>query len=198
MRLVSIPLAVLIALAVASPASAPDWDVQATDFEFTPRERDIAVGDTVVWRFAAAGHTTSAERGQAERWNSGPEATPRGETFRHTFRRPGRFQYFCIPHQGFMKGVIVVGEDRVRDTVDAFSSSRSGSGVRISFRLNEPATATFRLQGPERRTVRRGRLSAGRHGFTVRNLESGRYSGTLALQDDFDKKASAKKAFVIG
>jgi plastocyanin len=197
-RMLSIPLAVLIALAAAAPASAPDWDVEAKDFEFTPRDRKIAVGDTVVWRFAATGHTTTAVRGQAERWNSGPEATPRGETFRHTFRRPGRFQYFCIPHEGFMKGVIRVGEDEVSDTLDAFTSRRSGSGVRVSFRLNEPATATYRLRGPEPRTVRRGRLAAGRHSFTVRNLEPGRYGGTLALEDDFDKKASAKKSFTIG
>ena len=70
--------------------------------------------------------------------------------------------------------------------------------MRISFLLNEPATVSFKLRGAERRTVRRGRLAAGRHSFSVRNLDAGSYRGTLALADDFDKKATAQKSFTIG
>jgi plastocyanin len=196
-RLLPIPLALLLAIAAAAPASAVEVEVGVVDFDFEPKQRSIGVGDTVVWRFGDDGHTTTAARGQAERWNSGPGTTPRGQTFRHTFNRPGRFQYYCIPHQGFMNGVIQVGSDAVRDTVDAFKARRSGSGVRVSFKLNEPATATYKLRGPERKTVRRGRLAAGRHTFRVRNLEAGRYRGTLTLTDDFDKSAKPKSSFVI-
>jgi hypothetical protein len=167
------------------------------DFSFQPREQAIAVGDTVVWRFMTDGHTTTADRGQAESWNSGPASSPAGQTFRHTFDRPGRFQYVCIPHAGFMKGTIQVGSDEVRDTLDAFRTRRSRSNVRITFELNEAATVTYKLRGPERKTVRRGRLAAGRHSFRVRNLEAGRYRGTLTLRDDFDKPARAKNSFVI-
>jgi hypothetical protein len=150
----------------------------------------------VIWRFNDSGHTATANRGQAERWNSGDRTS--GQTFRHTFTRPGRFQYVCIPHAGFMKGTVQVGTDRVRDTVDAFTTKRSGSRVRVSFELNEPATVSFKLRGAERRTVRRGRLAAGRHSFTVRNLDAGAYRGTLALSDDFDKRSTAEKSFTIG
>ena len=197
-RLLSIPLALSLALAAALPASAAEVEITATDFMFSPSPRAIAVGDSVIWRFATGGHTTTAERGQAERWSSGPRTTPAGQTFRHTFSRPGRFQYFCIPHAGFMRGVVTVGSDAVRDTVDAFRTTRSGSSVRVSFKLNEPAAVTFKLRGAERRTVRRGRLGKGRHSFRVRNLDAGSYRGTLALSDDFDKKASEQKSFAIG
>lgn len=196
-RLLPIPLALLLALAAAAPASAVDVEVGVVDFRFQPRERAIGVGDTVIWRFADSGHTTTAARGQAERWNSGPTTTPTGQTFRHTFARPGRFQYYCIPHQGFMKGVIEVGEDAVGDTVDAFKTKRSGASVRVSFELNEAATVTYTLRGPERKTVRRGRLAAGRHNFRVRSLEEGMYRGTLTLADDFDNQVKPKKSFVI-
>jgi hypothetical protein len=97
-----------------------------------------------------------------------------------------------------MRGVVQVGSDQVRDTVDAFRTKRTGSRVRVSFELNEPATVSFKLRGPERKTVRRGRLAAGRHSFTVRSLDAGAYRGTLALADDFDKKSSAQKSFTIG
>jgi plastocyanin len=196
-RLLPIPLALLAALAAAPSAGAVDVDVGVGNFFFQPRDPAIAVGDTVVWRFMTDGHTTTADRGQAESWNSGPTTTAAGGTFRHTFDRPGRFQYVCIPHSGFMKGTIQVGSDEVSDTVDAFRTRRSGSNVRISFELNEAATLTYKLRGPERKTVRRGRLAAGRHSFRLRNLEAGRYRGTLTLRDDFDKSAKAKNSFVI-
>jgi plastocyanin len=196
-RLLPIPLVLLLALVAAVPASAAEVEITATDFRFSPGAQTIGVGDTVIWSFAAGGHTTTAQGGQAERWNSGPRTTPAGQTFRHTFNRPGRFQYFCVPHAGFMRGVVQVGSDTVRDTVDAFRTTRSGSRVRVSFELNEAATVSFTLRGAERRTVRRGRLAAGRHRFTVRNLDAGSYRSTLTLADDFDKKSSARKSFVI-
>jgi plastocyanin len=196
-RLLPIPLALSLVLAAAAPASAAEVEIGVVDFRFEPAAPSIAVGDTVIWRFGTSGHTTTAARGQAERWNSGPRTTPAGQTFRHTFSRPGRFQYFCDPHRDFMKGVVTVGSDAVRDTVDAFRATRSGSNVRVSFKLNEPATVRFTLRGAERRTVRRGRLGKGRHIFRVRNLDAGSYRGTLALSDDFDKKSTAQKSFVI-
>jgi plastocyanin len=197
-RVLPIPLVLLVALVAAAPARAAEVEITATDFRFNPTARSVAVGDTVIWRFATGGHTTTAQGGQAERWNSGPRTTPAGQTFRHTFNRPGRFQYFCIPHTEFMRGVVQVGSDTVRDTLDAFKAQRTGSRVRVSFRLNEPATVSFKLRGAERRTVRRGRLGAGRHSFTVRNLDPGSYRGTLALADDFDKKSTAQESFTIG
>jgi plastocyanin len=195
-RLLPIPLALLLSLAAAAPAGAAEFEVGVVDFDFEPATRTIGVGDTVIWRFNDDGHTTTANRGQVERWNSGIK--PEGQTFRHRFTRPGRFQYVCPPHAHFpMRGTITVGSDSVRDTVDAFRTTRTGSSVRVSFELNEPATVTYKLRGAERRTLRKGRLRAGRHSFRVRNLESGSYTGTLALADDFDKKTNPKKSFRI-
>lgn len=194
-HLLPIPLALLASLAVAAPASAAEVEIGVVNFAFEPKARSIGVGDTVIWRFDAGGHTATSNRGQAERWNSGNRAF--GQTFRHTFDRPGRFQYVCTPHASFMKGTLTVGSDSVRDTVDAFKAKRSGSTVRVSFELNEPATATYTLRGGERRTVRRGRLAAGRHSFTVRKLDPGTYAGTLTLSDDFDKSVKPKSSFSI-
>lgn len=195
-RLLPIPLALILALAAAAPASAAEVEVGVVNFDFQPGTRAIGVGDTVIWRFNAEGHTATANRGQAERWDSGNRMFR--QTFGHTFDTPGRFQYVCIPHAGFMRGTIQVGTDQVRDTVDAFKTRRSGSSVKVSFKLNEAATATYKLRGAERKTVRRGRLAAGRHSFRVRSLDAGSYRGTLALADDFDKKTTAQKSFTIG
>ena len=191
------PLTVILAVGTASPAVAADFSVEVVDYEFLPAERKIAVGDTVIWSFTNGGHTTTSGRGQADKWNSGPATSEAGTTYQKTFNTPGRFQYICIPHASFMKGTIEVGEDTETDTVDNFKGTRRGDNVRISFKLNEAATVTYKLKGASRRTVERGRLDAGRHSFRVRNLRKGEYRGALTLVDDFDKKATRKNSFVI-
>jgi plastocyanin len=194
-----IGLALLTPLALASPATAAEWPVNALNYQFQPRARQIAVGDSVTWSFIDAGHTSTSLRGQPDSWNSAPGGgtNAAGVPFTHVFNTPGRYQYVCIPHQSFMDGVIQVGTDTVVDTLDRFRSKRAGNRVKLSFLLNEPATITYRLKGPSRRTVRRGRLSAGSHSFTLRRLKRGSYRGVLTAVDDFDKKITPRNAFVI-
>jgi plastocyanin len=191
-----IPLALLTPLALASPAAAFDWRVDATDYEFTPPARAIALGDTVTWNFVNDGHTATSVSGQAERWDSGTITA--GTPFTHRFTKPGRFQYICVPHQTFgMKGTITVGTDTVSDSVDAFKSKRTGNRVKLRFRLNEPATVTYKLRGPSRRTVKRGRLNSGAHSITLRRLRRGTYRGVMTVVDDFDNKSTPRNFFVI-
>jgi plastocyanin len=196
-RLLPLPLALILTSATAAPAMAADVGIDVIDFEFGPRQQQIQVGDTVTWRFMANGHTTTAAGRQAVSWNSGPRTTPAGDSFRRTFNTPGRFQYYCVPHRSFMKGVIQVGRDQERDTFDNFTSRRRGSTVTIRFELNEPATATYKLSGRDRKTVKRGRLGVGRHSFRIRRLPRGSYRGVLTLADDFDNKVTPKNSFVV-
>jgi plastocyanin len=194
-RLLLIPVTALIALGLAGPATAADFGIGVTDFDFTPGEQKIAVGDRVIWTFTDGGHTTTANRGQPDSWDSDLENS--GATFEHTFTKPGRYQYICTPHESFMKGEIVVGEDAERDTVDGFKTKRVGKRATISFTLNEAASMTYSLKGPSKRTVKRKRLKAGKQSFTVKRLKKGSYTGTLTLTDDFDKRATQKKSFKV-
>jgi hypothetical protein len=93
--------------------------------------------------------------------------------------------------------VIEVGTDAVVDSVSRFRSKRTGKRVKISFVLNEPATVRYSLKGPARRSVKRGRLAAGAHSFTVKRLKRGTYRGVLTVVDDFDKKTTPRNSFVI-
>jgi plastocyanin len=197
-RRLLLPLTVTLALGLASPAMAVDWTVEVVDFEFKPGPRKISVGDTVIWNFTDEGHTTTAVRGQADTWNSGPATNTAGTSYQQTFNTPGRFQYVCIPHEPFMKGTIEVGEDAEKDTFDKFKGTRrGGKGAKVTFELNEAATVTYRLKGPSKRTVQRGRLQAGKYSFRLKKLKPGKYKGTLTMVDDFDKKATATSRFVV-
>jgi plastocyanin len=193
-----IPLALLAPLVLAAPTAAFDSAVEVVNYEFKPREQHIAVGDSVTWSFTDGGHTSTSLRGQPDSWTSVSQGTnSAGSSYTHLFDTPGRYQYICIPHQAFMKGVIQVGTDTVVDTLDNFKSTRLGNRVKLSFRLNEPAIVTYRLKGPSRRTVRRGRLGTGRHSFTLRRLKPGSYRGALTVVDDFDHKITRRNSFAI-
>jgi plastocyanin len=198
-RRLAFPFAILLCLAVAAPASAAfDWKTQVVDFEFTPAERKISVGDTVTWNFTVEGHTSASVSGQPDSWKSVPTgANAAGSSFTHQFNVPGRFQYVCLQHRDFMKGTVEVGTDTVIDSIDNFKAKRTGNRVKISFLLNEAAKVTYKLKGPTRRTVNKGRLGAGRHSFTVRRLRLGTYRGVLTVVDDFDKKLTPRNFFVV-
>jgi plastocyanin len=195
-RLLPIPLALAIPLAAAAPAIAADHTVEVPDYFFQPAKLEIDVGDRVIWSFSHQGesHTTTAKGGQADKWDSGLKEP--GESFARTFSTPGRFDYICRPHP-FMTGEITVGADTVANTLKAVKTKRSGNRVTVGFTLNEPANVTFRIRGATRRTVKRGRLRAGERSFTVKRLNDGSHTGTLVAVDDFDKRDSAKKSFVI-
>jgi len=196
---VAFPLAILLSLVLAAPAAAAfDWKTQVVDFEFQPAERKISVGDTVTWNFTVGGHTSASLGGQPDSWKSvetGANAT--GTSYTHQFDTPGKYQYVCLQHRDFMKGSIEVGTDTVIDSLDNFKTKRTGHRVKISFLLNEAATITYRLSGPTPRTVKKGRLDAGTHSFTLRRLKKGTYRGKLTVVDDFDKKITPRNFFVI-
>ena len=194
-RLLLIPLTLLLVLLSGAPAMAADWTVEVTDFDFTPSERRIEVGDKVIWSFQVGGHTATSRAGQAERWDSDYQSG--GGVYEHVFTRPGRYSYVCRPHESFMTGVIQVGDDPTANTVGAFRTKRRGRSVIVSFRLNEAARVSYRLRGPSRRRVKRGRLAPGRHRFKVRRLARGRYRGALKAVDDFGKATTRRKSFVI-
>jgi plastocyanin len=194
-----LPLAALFLLIAAAPAAARDWSVDVTDsFTFEPAETHIAVGDSVTWNFLAEGHTSASVSGQPDSWRSVSEGVnPVGTSYPHVFDTPGRFQYVCLQHKSFMKGVVQVGTDAVIDSISKFRTKRTGKRARVSFLLNEPATVRYSLKGPSRRTVKLGRLEPGTHAFTLRRLKRGKYRGVLTVVDNFDKKIAPRNSFVV-
>jgi plastocyanin len=121
--------AVLGALATfgvgAAQADSPPQGIAAvvhisSFLKFEPNEVTIPVGGTVEWRNssiethtvtddpAAARDPTHAELpAGAEAFDSGPLKP--GQTYRHTFETPGRYRYFCRPHEMHgMSGAVVV------------------------------------------------------------------------------------------
>ena len=112
-----------VSLLAGPLACAQENRVVMTDqLSFKPETLTIEAGDTVTWvNESVMVHTATADPAKAtqaasvslpegaESFDSG--MLEKGERFSHTFAQPGRYHYFCIPHEGAkMYGVIEVKE----------------------------------------------------------------------------------------
>ncbi|MFB6194901.1 MAG: plastocyanin/azurin family copper-binding protein [Haloplanus sp.] len=106
-------------------------DVGMTATTFEPATLTVAVGDEVVWyNNSARAHSVTAyedgipeaadyfatggfdtESAAREAWDGMHGALTNGQKYSHRFEVPGRYNYFCIPHErAGMVGQIVVEE----------------------------------------------------------------------------------------
>ena len=115
-----------------------------------------------------------------------------GQRFTQTFDTAGRFSYYCIPHQSFMTGAVVVGTDEFKKSQKSFKQVRRGSKVTFSFRLVEAAKVVASIKGPSKKKATRKRLKPGPYSIALRGLKEGRYKGTVTFTDDFDKVSKVK------
>jgi plastocyanin len=86
------------------PTATGQYEVALWDHRFTPKELVLPVGTTVTWinRDVVAHTVTSSE--SVEPYDV---RLTHLATYKHTFKKPGRFAYMCVPHPG-MQGVIIV------------------------------------------------------------------------------------------
>lgn len=112
----------LLSLPVAAQSSAePAVVVGMTNtLKFTPDTVRVRVGESVQWKNdSVITHTVTADPAEAtldERVHLPDGATPFDsgtlepeEVFTHTFEVPGRYRYFCIPHEATkMIGTVIV------------------------------------------------------------------------------------------
>jgi plastocyanin len=82
--------------------------VAMRDFAFRPAELRVPRGTRVTWVYCEPPnidpHTTTSDTGV---WGS--DFLSSGTAiFSRVFDQPGRFEYHCIPHPSFMRGVVIV------------------------------------------------------------------------------------------
>ncbi|MBX6365954.1 MAG: cupredoxin family copper-binding protein [Gemmatimonadetes bacterium] len=74
-----------------------------SNLAFGPARLQVAAGTTIVWTNRdPVPHSVTADDGSFDSGVIEP-----GKTWRHTFTRPGTYNFHCTPHP-FMKGVVVV------------------------------------------------------------------------------------------
>ena len=116
---VTAPLSVHLPFVVRQFTPGTVYTVTVTNFAFSPATRNIRVGDTVRWEWAADFHTvTSGLPGVPDGLFCSPgntnctssPASLAGAIYEHQFSQVGTFPYFCRFHYPLgMTGQIVVG-----------------------------------------------------------------------------------------
>jgi plastocyanin len=187
----------VLTFGLAAPATAGEQAVQAIDYDFSPKTVQIQPGDTVKWDFSGdSEHSATSSKGQQERWDSG--IVDKGATYSHTFTKPGRFQYICLPHREYMKGVVQVGEDTVPVSYEGAKTSVRGKRATTRYELLEAASVSGVVRGPKKLRVEVKRAEAGKGSVGWgKQLPAGRYKGALTFVDDFDKKSVKQISFRI-
>jgi plastocyanin len=81
--------------------------VAMRNFAFQPAELRVPRGTRVTWVYCEPPnidpHTTTSDTGL---WGS--DFLAESASFSRVFDQPGRFEYHCIPHPSFMRGVVIV------------------------------------------------------------------------------------------
>jgi len=89
----------------APPTAAPPGDVTIFDNGYTPSNKTITTGTTLVWsNTGALPHTVTDRNGS---FDSG--FVMAGQTYRRTFNTPGSYSYFCTIHPGMTGSITVNG-----------------------------------------------------------------------------------------
>ncbi len=88
----------------AKKPSAGTTKVRIVDFTFEPANITVPVGTTVVWtQLDQSTHTVDFEDGE----KSGDMA--KGDTYKRTFDKPGKYPYVCFYHPRMTGTVTVTG-----------------------------------------------------------------------------------------
>src|SRR5260221_4986972 len=132
-------LALVGLLAVGSVAVAGGQAaISIVDKTFSPSDRTVNVGDTVVWTvtkaFSEPHSVTSGALGDpnsGKAFDSGIKLRNNGDTFSQTFSTAGTFAYYCQGHPTEMKGTITVLAPR-QSTAAAATGSPAAAGAQAA------------------------------------------------------------------
>jgi len=128
----TVPTAAVGVAGCIGSSTPTDYDVGMGAKEFRPETLEVTAGTTVTWlNTNKQGHSVTAyesglpdgadyfasggfdsEQEARDSWgNSSGGTLFEGQIFEHTFEIPGKYPYFCIPHEvGGMVGTVVVTE----------------------------------------------------------------------------------------
>ncbi|MEP6711070.1 MAG: T9SS type A sorting domain-containing protein [Ferruginibacter sp.] len=78
---------------------ATTWNVNISNFQFTPASLNVVVGDVIHWVWVGGFHSTTSSvvPATALAWDSSPTGTV-GNTFDYTVTAAGTYTYFCTVH----------------------------------------------------------------------------------------------------
>lgn len=200
---VRVAIAALLCVSFAvNVAQGATFSVTMRNFQFSPANLTINVGDTVTWIDQQGMHdTVSGVSGVPSGvWRSPLMQPP--QTFSFTFNSPGTFPYYCTPHWplGMSGSIQVIAANSPPNvsiisppsganfsapadiTIEANASDPDGAVTQVQFFMNGAPIGTD---------------SAPPYAATVNNLGPGNYTFTATATDNAGATASASVSVTV-
>jgi plastocyanin len=109
LQLATLSLVALLFFAPAAWSQGQEVTVRMEDNFFDQANITVEPGTTVTW--VQSGNNPHTTTSYDDLWDSGMIEGGSGGTFSYTFEEPGRYDYFCIPHESLgMIGSVTVSD----------------------------------------------------------------------------------------
>jgi plastocyanin len=109
LQLATLSLVALLFFAPAAWSQGQEVTVRMEDNFFDQANITVEPGTTVTW--VQSGNNPHTTTSYDDLWDSGMIEGGSGGTFSYSFEEPGRYDYFCIPHESMgMVGSVTVSD----------------------------------------------------------------------------------------
>lgn len=123
-------------------AKAETHVVTISNFQFSPANLNVVVGDVIRWEWVEGFHNTTSVTipGAASTWTT-PVSTS-GFSFEYTVTTAGTYDYQCDPHSGFMTGSFTAS-GTVPVTLSAFNISTQSRKPYLSWATQTESNSDY-------------------------------------------------------
>lgn len=117
--------------------------ITVTNFQFTPSNLNVVVGDVVRWQWGEGLHNSVSivVPAGAAPWSSPDFAAP-GNIFSYTVTTTGSYEYECAYHSGFMTGSFTASA-LVPVTLSSFAVANLNNHPRISWTTEQESNSDY-------------------------------------------------------
>jgi plastocyanin len=171
-----------------SSSHGKTWNVNVSDFVFTPSNITVSVGDTVKWQWISGIHTTTSITvpSGAATWDE--PITISNQTYRYVVTVAGSYHYKCTPHFPGMEGFITANpigiepkEGKLPNTYKLFQNYPNPFNPVTDIKFELPNSSfvkltVFNMLGGEVEVLVSQQLNAG--GYIV-DWDASRYSSGI-------------------
>lgn len=99
MKKILLPIIICLSLAVSSNATT--HTVSVSNFQFSPNNMNVTVGDTIKWVWMSGSHTTTSASTPAAASGWDNPMTSGSTSFIYVVKIAGSYHYVCTPHAAF-------------------------------------------------------------------------------------------------